>query len=57
MQYVTAHVSHDKTCISTPEICAHDGVRVGRWFGTSATKKNSQVIPRVYVHFTCFGVL
>ena len=38
MQYVPLHVLSSKSCISTPEIWAHDYVRMGRSVGTSAMK-------------------
>lgn len=54
MQGVLLHVLSSKSCISTPEICAHDSVYTAGWFGTSATKKYIQVIPSEYSRYTLF---
>ena len=54
MQYVPLHVLSSKSCISTPEICAHVGVCMSRSVGTSAPKKIIQVVPSEYVRFTPF---
>ena len=40
-QYVSPHVLFSKSRFSTPEICAHDSVRIGRSVGTSGPKVNS----------------
>ena len=51
---VATHRCCDKSCISTPEICAHDSVYTVGSVGTSAPKKIIQVVPSEYVHFTAF---
>lgn len=55
VQYVAVHRCCGESRFSTPEIWAHDYVRMGRSVGTSATKKNIHVAPSEYVHFTPFG--
>ena len=54
MQDVLLYVLYDKSRFSTPEICAHVGVCIGRSVGTSATKKYIQVIPSEYSRYTLF---
>lgn len=40
VQYVLLHVLSDKSCISTPEICAHVSIGMAGSVGSSAMKVN-----------------